>query len=510
MNSSSISRGGGWWGYPKAAWLVIGVEASERFSFYGVLSLLVLFLTGSTAHGGFGWTAADALTLLGAYSGAMYAFPALGGYVADRVLGRRRAVGLGLGFTLLGQILLLSPVFLPALCAALHKAPLLESLRTLGAPLGYLRPPPAVAAAIEHAGATLDAAHGVSWLRDAYALGAAGFYAAMFFLVLGNALMKASLVVLCGDTFPPDDVRRESAYAYYYLGIALGAVTAGIVVGGVAELFGWYCGFMTGLAGILIACSAYAVLARRWLPIDVRADSPVRQASIPQPGTLIPPQEDSRPMQRIGLLGILALLLCIFSTGWFQLFGTWSLFIGTFVKRSWGTFVIPVPWFGSLDAAAAIVFAPLLAEIWVRLAVRETAIDIVQKYVFAFAMAALAHLLMFLCARGATASAPGSVWLPTVAVILLAVGELVAWTSTYAVVSRAAPIGLASMTMGLWYMLTLGLGGYFSGFAGHVVTALGFADTFGVVALAMGAAALGTLSLRRTIFRMAGRAGIGL
>jgi NADH-quinone oxidoreductase subunit H len=80
---------------PFGAVLIIGVEFWERFSFYGMLSILVLFLTASPSHGGFGWPSAEALALLGAYSGAMYAFPAFGGYFADRVLGRRRAVTLG-------------------------------------------------------------------------------------------------------------------------------------------------------------------------------------------------------------------------------------------------------------------------------------------------------------------------------------------------------------------------------------------------------------------------------
>src|SRR5580700_8682931 len=93
----------GWLGYPRGAWLIIGVEFSERFSFYGMLAILVLFLAGDVQHGGFGWSSAQALGLVGAYSGAMYAFPALGGYLADRVLGRRLAVTLGASSMLLGQ-----------------------------------------------------------------------------------------------------------------------------------------------------------------------------------------------------------------------------------------------------------------------------------------------------------------------------------------------------------------------------------------------------------------------
>ena len=498
----------GWFGYPRAAWLIIGVEAWERFSFYSILSLLILFLTGDPAHGGFGWKAADALSLLGIYSGAMYAFPALGGYLADRILGRRRAIGFGLAFMLTGQVLLMSPAFLPAFWGAWRHAPLLGSLRALGVPLGFLHPTLAITTAIQQSGARLDPLRGASWLRQAYALASVGFYTAIFFLILGNALMKSSLVVLCGEAFSPTDPRREGAYAYYYLGIALGAVVSGMVVGVVAQAFGWYWGFMTGTVGVLVALGTYLGLAPRWLrQIGVHPDRPERRGALPPAAERA---QDGERGRRIALLAILASLLCVFSTGWFQLFGTWSLFIETFVDRSVGPFVVPVPWFGSLDAAVAICFAPLLAALWVRLATTRIAVDIVQKYVFALATAAIAHVLMFVCSRHATVQAPGSLWFPFSAVTLLAIGELVAWTSTYAVVSRAAPSGLASMTMGIWYMLTLGLGGYLSGATGRIVNSVGFSATFALVAALMGGGAIATFLLRRPILRLAERAGIAL
>jgi POT family proton-dependent oligopeptide transporter len=94
-----------------------------------MLGLLALFLTGNTASGGFGWPDARALGLVGLYSGLMYALPAFGGYFADRVLGRRRAVKLGLMLMLTGQILMVSPFFLPAALDSLYGAPLTEALR---------------------------------------------------------------------------------------------------------------------------------------------------------------------------------------------------------------------------------------------------------------------------------------------------------------------------------------------------------------------------------------------
>jgi proton-dependent oligopeptide transporter, POT family len=510
----AASSAGEWLGYPKGAWLIIGVEFWERFSFYGMLSILVLFLTASPARGGFGWSATAALALLGVYSFAMYAFPALGGFLADRVLGRRRAVTVGATFMLIGQIMLASPVFLPEFLGWWHGAPLLQSLRELGMPLGQLAPSHALDAAIAHHGALLDARTGAGWLRQAYMIASLGFFAALFCLVLGNALMKSTLVVLCGETMSPVDPRREAAYAYYYLGISVGAMLSGIAVGWVAEAFGWHFGFALAAGGMTVALASYLVLAPRWLgnigirpdkaapPNAARGNGAAMAASVSQARTEV--------LRRIGLLSVLAAFLCAFSVGWFQLFGSWLLFIERDVDRTVGSFVIPVPWFTSMNAAVVIILAPMVAALWVRLGARNQRIDIVQKYAFALSMVVTGHVLMYLAARHATPTAPASVWIPLASLSMLAVGELVAWTATYGMVSRAAPSGFASVAMGAWYLLTLGLGGYLSSFTGRLIDSSGFAAAFGTVALLMGVVCLAAVLLRRPLSRLAGRAGVTL
>jgi len=213
---------------------------------------------------------------------------------------------------------------------------------------------------------------------------------------------------------------------------------------------------------------------------------------------------------RVGLLFVLAALLCAFSVGWFQLFGSWLLFIEKDVHRAIGSFVIPVPWFTSINAGVVIILAPLVAAFWVRLGTRNQRVDIVQKYTFALAMVTLGHLLMYLAARDAAPSAPASVWIPLVSLSLLGVGEIVAWTATYGMVSRAAPAGFASVAMGAWYLMTLGLGGYLSGFTGGLLESIGFAGAFATVAAIMGAACVIALLLRSPLLRLAARANVSL
>jgi dipeptide/tripeptide permease len=117
---------------------------------------------------------------------------------------------------------------------------------------------------------------------------------------------------------------------------------------------------------------------------------------------------------------------------------------------------------------------------------------------------------MFLAARHATSAAPAPVWIPLISLSLLAIGELVAWTATYGMVSRAAPTGFASVAMGAWYLMTLGLGGYLSGFTGRLIDSTGFASTFGTVAALMGAACVLAVLLRVPLQRLAARADVTL
>lgn len=503
-----------WLGYPRGAWLIISVEFWERFSFYGMLAILALFLTDDVAHGGFGWSSNSALALVGAYSGAMYAFPAFGGYLADRVLGRRRAVALGASCMLIGQCLTASPAYLPALLGLWHGRPLTGSLQSLGAPLGQLHRSAEVSAAILAHGASLDVAHGAAWLSEAYTASAIGFYAALFFLIVGNAVMKSTLVVLCGETFRQDDPRREGAFAYYYLGISVGAMLSGFVVGIASERYGWPYGFAVGAFGMAIALGLYLALGRRWLEgigeLALHADEGPRGAAARRATDEAGNPAAAETGIRCLLVLILAVLMCIFSTGWFQMYGSWSLFIEHSVNRAIGSLVVPTPWFSSINAVVVISIAPIVAALWVRLAARNQSVDIVQKYFFAIIMAMGGNLLMYFAGTLAGQGARAPIWMPLLGVALLGCGEIVAWTATYGFVTRAAPAGLASVTMGAWYLLTLGLGGYLSGVTGKWVDSVGFTATFAIIAAAMGVGAGAALVLRAPLIRLAARAHVEL
>jgi POT family proton-dependent oligopeptide transporter len=483
-------------GYPPGAWLVIAVETCERFSFYGMLAILVLFLTAGQDRGGFHWPDADALGLLGIYSGLMYALPAVGGWLADHVWGNRRAVTMGASLMTLGHFLMAVPAAVPGLVHRATGVPVERPLAALDLPLGRLLPPAGLDAAIEAAAGPADAGA----VRLAYRLTGIAFFTALAFLVLGNALMKSTLVVLVGDLFPEGDPRRDGAYAYYYLGISVGAFASGVVVGFVAERFGWHWGFT--VAGILmtVALTLYLTLGPRLLG-DVGRLPKAKLARAPQVARPV----GDRAGLRLGVLFVLALVLLAFEIGWYQLYGTWSLFIDRSIDRTVAGFQIPVPWFPAFNALMVILVTPYVASLLVRMESRGRHVDIVLKYVAALALVGAGQAVLAGAAGGRAGWAVAGV-----AVSLLSLGELVAWPSTYGIVYRLAPPALAAAAMGGWYLLTLGSGGYLAGLAGQLTDRMTPAARFGAFALFSGAAAVGALLLRPALRRIAARAGAPL
>ena len=457
-------------GFPKGAVLIVLIEFWERFSFYGMMAILVLFLTDATADGGFGWTNGDALRLLGIYTGLMYGLPAVGGFLADRIWGNRRAIVWGLSFMALGHVLMASPAFIPWLIDSLQPVPVSQALMQMGVPLGSLTPGADVLAAIEAQAVALGHKDG-QLLGGSYQLVSIGFFAALGCLVIGNALMKSTLAVIVGDMFEDSDARRDSAYAYFYLSISVGALIAGLAVGLVSQWFGWHFGFSLAGFGMLIGLSIYLSVHKAWLG-DIGL-APRAKAAKDVEKTAVG-DTSGQNSGRLAVLGFLAILLLIYEIGWFQLYGSWVVFLEENVNRTVLGFTVPIPWFFSLNAAVVIVLTPLIAAAWLRMDQEGRGWDILQKYAIALFAAALSHAIL------AFAAGQNSTWIiwPILANAALSVGEVIAWISTYGAVYRTAPPGFVAAAMGLWYMFTLGIGGYLAGEAGRLSDLLSFEVLF--------------------------------
>ena len=177
-------------GHPKGLIILFFTEMWERFSYYGMRALLVLFLV-STVNGGFGWSEAEAINLYGTYTMLVYLMAIPGGIIADKLLGQKRSVMLG-GFTLV-------------------------------------------------------AGHFLMAFPEVWA-----FYTALALIIAGTGLLKPNISTMVGGLYEPGDERRDSGFTIFYMGINLGAFLAALIVGYVGETIGWHYGFSLAGIGMLI------------------------------------------------------------------------------------------------------------------------------------------------------------------------------------------------------------------------------------------------------------------
>ncbi len=192
-------------GHPIGLFTLFFTEMWERFSYYGMRAILVLYLVTETtqANPGLGWTNGEALALYGWYTMMVYVMSVPGGYIADKFLGQRKSVTIGGVLLLIGHSVL----------------------------------------AIEHLTA---------------------FYAGLVFIVLGVGMLKPNISTMVGGLYKPGDVRRDKGFTIFYIGINVGAFLSSLIVGYVGETYGWHYGF--GLAGIGMALGvAQYLLGQKYL-----------------------------------------------------------------------------------------------------------------------------------------------------------------------------------------------------------------------------------------------------
>ncbi len=211
------------WGHPKGLYVCFTTELWERFSFYGMKYLLLLYLTKYHL-----FTDGEGLDVLGSYAGLVYALPLIGGMIADRYLGMRKSVLFGGILLSLGHILMAVEGHAAVNYAAGH---LLDHDLRLAT------------GEVIAAGTTLSEA---IMHRDTAALNV--FYFALALIVMGVGYLKPNISTIVGKLYAKDDPRRDSGFTIFYMGINIGSFTATLLCGWLGETYGWSYGF--GAAGI--------------------------------------------------------------------------------------------------------------------------------------------------------------------------------------------------------------------------------------------------------------------
>jgi POT family proton-dependent oligopeptide transporter len=190
-------------GHPSGLYTLFATEFWERFSYYGMRALLVLYLTATFADGGFGMERSEALGIYAVFTGLVYLTPILGGLLADKYLGQRKAVFIGGIVMAVGQF-------------------------TLAASVSY-------------------AAEGNLEMREFL------LYSGLGFLILGNGFFKPNISTMVGGLYDQDDPRKDSAFTIFYMGINSGAFLAPFVAGGLGEKIGWHWGYISAGTGMMLS-----------------------------------------------------------------------------------------------------------------------------------------------------------------------------------------------------------------------------------------------------------------
>jgi POT family proton-dependent oligopeptide transporter len=394
-------------GQPRALSFLFATEMWERFSYYGMRALLVLYMVKYLLHppvsdsvvglasfrGGlelvFGPLDLQPLAsqIYGFYTGLVYLTPILGGLLADRVLGRRRTVILGATLMAIGHFMM----------------------------------------AFEHL-----------------------FLFALGVLILGNGAFKPNISTQVGALYPPGDHRRDRAFSIFYVGINLGAFLAPLVCGTLGEEFGWHYGFAAAGVGMTSGLLIY-LYATPTLPKENFA----RCRAARQP-------LDAAAWKSIAALLFLFVPVSLFWGIYEQQGNTIVLWASEFTDRRLFGWDIPVTWFQALNPLMIFVFTPFIVSLWRRQCAREP--STVAKLAIGCFLAAGAYLILVAAARVSGGAQASWLWLFAY-FFVLTVGELYLSPTSLSLVTKVAPSSLLSMMMGVW-LATSFVGGFLAGYLG--------------------------------------------
>jgi proton-dependent oligopeptide transporter, POT family len=487
-------------GHPPGTYLLCFTEMLERFSYYTMSGLLVLFLAGSPTVGGFGWPKPLAIEVFGIYVAILWLMPLPGGWIGDNWLGARRAAIVGGLLVAAGQALMLSPAVVPGLVTSATCVPVGPALVAAGVPLGM----PFADAATRQALATSlgailghsPAATEMSALLLAYRLPGFAFAAGLVLLAVGNGLLKPNITVMLGDIYRHQDPRRDEAFTLFYIGINLGAVASALLAGTVAERLGWAFGF--GIASVMVLAGTLAlVVLGHLLPAHVGRR---RATSLAGSGPV-----RREPLPRGPLLHVVVMMLfaAVFWGAFMQTFGLLSLFAYADVDRAAGDFIVPAAWFGSLTPFFLIGVGPLFQWGINALGRRGILLDTQKRFIIGFFIAALAFVML---ATAIAVQPHGGktpmVWL-AMFYLILAVGELSLSPAGNAMIGRLGSPAVAGRLMAIWF-LCYGLGSLLSAGFGGLAQVMSIPAVLACLAITLFAAALLMALFRRPIQRLAG------
>ncbi|HEU5468773.1 MAG TPA: peptide MFS transporter [Steroidobacteraceae bacterium] len=425
-------------GHPKGLYLLFFTEMWERFAYYGMRALLVLYAAAAThaANPGLGWAEPQALKLYGLYTGMTYLLPIFGGWCADNFLGQRKAVIIGGIVIALGQFTLAAP---------------LDTMGTSGA-------------------------WSAGWAGIAFPETPTSFYVGLLLLIVGNGFFKPNISTMVGDLYPQGDARRDGAFVIFYMGINLGAFLAPLVCSTLGEdpAYGWRVGFLAAGIGMTISVITQLAFAQRYIGDVGRVPAAKRSLAIAG-GRKEPLTQVER--DRLRVVFVIFVFVALFWASFEQAGGLMNLFADKHTDREVGSFLVPTGWFQSLNPLFILLLGLPFSMLWGRLGAQGRNPPAPVKMYLGLAQVALGFVFLVVAVleMQRTGDVKSSmVWL-VLAYLFHTTGELCISPVGLSMVTKLAPLRLGSLMMGVWFLVNF-TGNLLAGFIGAFSANMGEYD----------------------------------
>lgn len=456
MENSNIKQG-----HPKGLYLLFFTEMWERFSYYGMRAIFILFMTKALFM-----DKAAASNIYGSYTGLVYLTPLLGGYIADRFWGNRRSILVGGCLMAIGQFLM----FLSG-------------------------------STVAEAG---QSASSISMM-----------WAGLTFLIIGNGFFKPNISTMVGQLYPKGDHRIDGAFTIFYMGINLGAFFSPLICGGLGDtgnMHDFRYGFLAACIGMIVSTISFEILKNKYLVTSEGAPIGMPKAKLDSKtgltilgavalifgllnftkivgyfggdeallnpdskayaiahidligyliysAIIIMPliiysdrtlQKDEK--QRISVIFILAFFVVFFWACFEQAGASLTLFADAQTNRHLGSWEMPASWFQSINPLGIIVLAPIFTMFWNMLSKRNLEPSSPMKMAFGLLLVAFGYIVIAFGVHGVDAQTKISMWWLVALYILHTMGELSLSPIGLSMVSKLAPLRFSSLLMGTWFL----------------------------------------------------------
>jgi proton-dependent oligopeptide transporter, POT family len=394
--------------HPKGLYLLFFTEMWERFSYYGMRGLLTLYLSKTIIEGGVGFSRADSSLIYGWFTGLVYLTPIIGGWLADKYIGQRKAILMG----------------------------------------------------------------GITMMMGQFSLAFSGFYSVpemtwvgLGMLIIGNGLFKPNISTMVGALYAQGDPRRDGAFTIFYMGINIGAFLAPLICGFLAEdyfatkgeggevvKYAFQYGFLAAGIGMLVGQIVFNSMAQKLMgniglhPVHKSEE----KAESDKPLT-------KQEKDRMAVIFVITIFVTFFWAGFEQAGSSLTLYTDAYIDRTIFGWTIPTSWFQSVNPLFIVMFGPIIAILWTGLAKKGKDLSIPVKMAIGMILLGVGFFFMLgaVMERGGDIENPAikaGLWWLIMTYLFHTIGELCLSPIGLSMITKLAPVKFAAMLMGVWFL----------------------------------------------------------